>query len=205
MTADHLPLVKAIFGPDAQVTEERDLWDYLYAAEKLDTLSGKHLHAKRNHIHRFEEENDWRFAPLAEVDFPACRDLLGKWLASSGEDERDGVEEEHRAIERAFQYWDALGLDGGALWVGRELAAFSLGEMTSPDTFDVHFEKADANLDGAYPMINREFVRHIRAQHPEVRWINREDDMGRESLRRSKQSYHPDRMVEKYKLELKDG
>ena len=205
VTADHLPLVEAIFGSAAQVTEERDLWDYLYSAEKLDTLSGKHLHAKRNHIHRFEEENDWRFAPLTAADFPACRVLLDKWLASCGEDEHDGVEDEHRAIERAFQYWDALGLEGGALWVGKNLAAFSLGEMTSPDTFDVHFEKADAAVDGAYPMINREFVRHIRALHPEVRWINREDDTGRESLRRSKQSYHPDRMVEKYKVELKDG
>ena len=205
VTADHLPLVENIFGPAAQVTEERDLWDYLYSAEKLDTLSGKHLHAKRNHIHRFEEENDWRFAPLTAADFPACRALLDKWLASCGEAETDGVEDEHRAIKRAFQYWDGLGLEGGALWVGHTLAAFSLGEMTSPDTFDVHFEKADAAVDGAYPMINREFVRHIRALHPGVQWINREDDTGRESLRRSKQSYHPDRMVEKYKVELKNG
>ncbi len=202
VTADHLPLVERIFGGDAKVTEERDLWDYLYAAEKLDTLSGKHLHAKRNHIHRFEEENDWRFAPMTAGDIPACRALLDAWMASCGEDEADGIQDEYRAICRAFEYFEPLGLTGGVLWVGHSAAAFSIGEMTSPDTFDVHFEKADTAIDGAYPMINREFVRHIRALFPQVQWINREDDTGRPSLRQSKLSYHPDRVVEKYKVEL---
>ncbi len=204
VTEDHLPLVERIYGTRAQVTEERDLWDYLYEAEKLDTLAGKHLHSKRNHIHRFEEENDWRFAPLTDEDIPACRALLDKWLASCGEDESDGVEDEHRAICRAFEYRPPLGLDGGVLWAGNVLAAFSIGELAAPDTFDVHFEKADTDIDGAYPMINREFVRYIRSVHPQVRWINREDDTGRPSLRQSKLSYHPDKMVKKYKVELKD-
>ncbi len=200
VTADHLPLVRALWGDGCAVTAERDLWDYLYDAEKLDTLTGKHLHGKRNHINRFQQENRWRFAPLSAESIPACKRMLDRWMETCGEDESDGIEDEYRAIQRAFAHFDALGLDGGVLWVDEEPVAFSIGEMTSADTFDTHFEKAYATVNGAYPMINREFVRYIRAIHPQVRYINREDDMGRPSLRQSKLSYHPDRMVEKYKV-----
>ncbi len=202
VTADHLPLIREIWGDGCMVTPERDLWDYLYSAEKLDTLPGKHLHGKRNHIHRFEQENDWRFVPLKPDLFPACRQLLENWMASCGEEEKDGIFDEHRAIDRAFQYYDELGLEGGALLVSGQVVAFSLGEMACADTFDVHFEKADASINGAFTMINRELVRHLRALHPEILWINREDDTGRPSLRQSKLTYHPDRMVEKYMVEL---
>lgn len=202
VTADHLEQLRALYGDSFAVEEERGLWDYLYTAEKLDTLAGKHLHGKRNHIHRFEQENRWHFSPLSQEDFPACQALLDRWLEQRGEEERAGVADEHRAIERAFANYSALDLTGGALWVGEELAAFTMGEMTSRDTFDVHFEKADSDVDGAFSMINREFVRLVRAQYPQVVWINREDDTGQPSLRQAKLSYHPDRMVEKYKVEL---
>ena len=205
VTADHLPLARAVWGERCAVTPERDLWDYLYAAEKLDTLAGKHLHGKRNHIHRFEQENDWRFSPLTAADIPACRAMLDSWIAACGEDEQDGIDEEYRAIQRAFQYYEPLGLDGGILWTDGQVAAFSIGEMASADTFDAHFEKAYSHINGAYPMINREFVRYIRSIHPQVQWINREDDTGRPSLRQSKLTYHPDRMVEKYRVEVQDG
>ncbi len=200
VTADHLPMAWELWGDTCTVMEERNLWDYLYAAEKLDTLSGKHLHGKRNHINRFEAENDWHFAPLTQADFPACRVMLDEWMDSCGEDERDGIDDEYRAIRRAFEHYEDLGLDGGALWVGDRPVAFTMGEVISSDTFDTHFEKAYADINGAYTMINREFVRYIRRKYPSVQWINREDDTGRLSLRQSKLSYHPDRMVEKYKL-----
>ena len=75
--------------------------------------------------------------------------------------------------------------------------AFTMGSPISEDTFDIHFEKAYGEIQGAYPMINREFARWIRTHYPQVRYLNREDDMGLEGLRRAKESYYPDRMVEK--------
>lgn len=85
------------------------------------------------------------------------------------------------------------------------MAAFTMGSPIGPDTFDVHFEKAFSDLPGAYPLINREFARWLRERHPGLRWLNREDDMGLEGLRRAKSSYHPDRMVEKSTVELLDA
>ncbi|MCC8356793.1 MAG: phosphatidylglycerol lysyltransferase domain-containing protein [Oscillospiraceae bacterium] len=202
VTGEHLPTVRSLWGDKCTIEDERDYWDYLYSAEKLDTLSGKKLHGKRNHINRFTAENDWRFAPLSISELPACQALLDEWMALCGEDERDGIDEEYTAILRAFQYYEALSLEGGALWVNDRLAAFTIGEVISSNTFNVHFEKAYASINGAYTMINREFVRQIRRNHPEIQWINREDDTGRPSLRQSKLSYQPDRMVEKYKVTI---
>ena len=84
-----------------------------------------------------------------------------------------------------------------------EVVAFTIGDRLSADTYDVHFEKAYGELQGAYAMINREFARWVRQRHPEVKYLNREDDMGVEGLRKAKESYYPDLMVEKYAAVMK--
>lgn len=80
-----------------------------------------------------------------------------------------------------------------------------MGKSLGGDTYDVFFEKAYADIQGAHPMINREFARWVRAHHPEIVYLNREDDMGEENLRKAKLSYHPDLLLEKYVAELKEG
>lgn len=204
VTAEHLPLLDALYPGKYTAEPDRDYWDYLYSVEKLAELKGKKLHGKRNHINRFLEENDWRFEPLEKRHFPACQELLDMWMASCGEDEQDGIFDEYVALQKAFRHFDELGLCGGVLFSGDTLVAFTIGEAISEDTFDVHFEKAMSLVQGAYPMINREFVRYIRDHFPSIRWINREDDTGRLSLRKSKESYYPDRMVEKYTVVIQN-
>ena len=207
VTQDHLPLVEQFFSGRCEIIPERPLWDYIYSAEKLDTLSGKKLHGKRNHINRFEAENEWSFSPLTHDDFPDCLKLLSDWNSQEHGDESgmgDDAGDENVAICRALENYDALGMEGGILRISGRPVAFTLGEPVCEHTFVVHFEKAYAEINGAYPMVNREFVRFIRSKYPSVLWINREDDMGMESLRTSKESYHPDHMVEKYKAVISD-
>lgn len=205
VTKDHLPLLDGLFPGGYRVEPERPLWDYLYSAEKLATLAGKKLHGKRNHINRFEAENDWSFAPMTPADFPECMALLDEWNSENPEDRDEGATDEYNAIRRAFESFGPLGLEGGVLRVSGKVVAFTLGEVVCAHTFVVHFEKARADINGAYPMVNREFVRQIRTNHPGVSWINREDDMGHESLRQSKESYHPDAMVEKYTVVIENA
>ena len=202
VTKEHLPLLDELYPGHYTAEPERPLWDYLYSAEKLAALSGKKLHGKRNHVNRFEAEHEWSFRPLSRADFPACIDLLNRWDAEHPEDAAHGANDEAVAICRAFDRYESLGLDGGVLRVGDEPVAFTVGERICEHTFVVHFEKARTDLNGAYPMVNREFVRLIQDKYPSVRWINREDDMGIESLRRSKESYHPDGMVEKFRVTI---
>ena len=83
---------------------------------------------------------------------------------------------------------------GGATRVNGEIIAITLGERLTEDTFVVHFEKAFSEIQGAYPIINREFVRHELADYV---YVNREEDMGIEGLRKAKLSYRPDILLDK--------
>ena len=205
VTQPHLERLNTLFPGQFTAEPDTRYWDYVYSAEKLDTLAGKKLHGKRNHINRFLAENsDWTFRPMTAADAPACYRLLDDWTETCNDEERLSANDERSAIDRAFEHFDYLGLEGGMLYVKDRLVAFTIGEKISSDTYDIHFEKAYADINGAFPMINQQFVRRIRAAHPEIRWINREDDMGFESLRRSKLSYCPDRMIEKYSVVFKN-
>ena len=208
VTQAHLPLLEALCPGRFRVEVERPLWDYLYDARKLAELPGKKLHGKRNHIHRFEEEYQWSFESLTPGDYDDCMALVDEWYAQNPEDRDAGsadAADEYSAIRRAFESFGPLGLEGGVLRVSGRAVAFTVGEMVCAHTFVVHFEKARTDINGAYPMVNREFVRQVLTRHPGVKWINREDDMGLESLRKSKESYHPDAMVEKYMVVMDDG
>ena len=188
------------FPDEFTVQEDRFVFDYLYRTEKLATLSGKKLQQKRNHIHRFEDAcPDWRFQPMTAADIPACQDFQRQWLAQhTAQGSADDYASEELALGRCFAHWTELEMEGGMLFSGDQMIGYTVGEKLNSDTFDVHFEKAVADIQGAYAMINREFVRYIAEQHPEIQYINREDDMGHENLRHAKMSYAPEALVEKY-------
>lgn len=168
--------------------------DYLYLADRFIDLPGKAFDGKRNHISRFKRCYDWSFRPLDDENAGDCREIADRWLSCREPDFM--LLEERRAIERFLTYREALGVLGGVLYVSGQPAAFALGSIPRARMLDVHIEKA-LFYDGAYAMIAREFAAYARTVCP-VEYINREDDMGIESLRRAKMSYHPDRMVEKY-------
>lgn len=182
---------------------DRDGFDYLYDIDRLADLGGKKLHAKRNHINRFIENNpSWVYEDITPESLPECLEMDKEWYRRSmvreGLAEERDLGDEGRALRLAMEHYHDLGLEGGLIRVYGEVVAFTMGDLLSSDTYDVHFEKAYGELQGAYAMINREFARRVRQRHPQVRYLNREDDMGVEGLRKAKESYYPDLMVEKY-------
>lgn len=198
ITPAHRDLLAAEYPGRFSFAPETDNWDYLYLAEKLSTYSGKALHGKKNHCNRFEAENQWEFRPLTYDLIPGCLDMLDVWSEDNSERLDMSVSYEHDAIVRAFAAYEWLGLEGGVLFANGKIVGFSMGEMCCRDTFDVHFEKAQIDLNGAYPMVCRELTRLLLQKHPQLVYMNREDDMGLEPLRQSKQSYKPVGRVEKY-------
>jgi len=196
--------LEALYPGRFAFSPDEDEYDYIYSAEKLAELPGKKLHAKRNHIRRFMDENLWEFLPMTADNLELCLPVLEQWMDASGASDRE-LMEEPSAIRLAFDHFAELKLEGGILMAEGAPAAFTVGEKLSRDTYLVHFEKADGRVDGAYSMINCEFAQYILQQHPEIRYINREEDMGLENLRRAKQSYYPDFMVEKSTAVLRDA
>lgn len=198
VTEGHRALLEELWPGRFVFDTDEGTYDYLYRAERLATYAGKALHAKKNHCNRFEAENDWDFRPLTRELIPDCIDMLELWSEENSARLDPSVSEEHAAILRAFDAYEALGLEGGALFADGQIVGFSLGSMISADTFDVYFEKAEVSLNGAYPMVCRELTRLLLLRHPGLVYMNREDDMGLESLRQSKLSYRPETLLVKY-------
>lgn len=180
-------------------TELRDSADYIYSRESLETLKGKKLAAKRNHIHYFEEHFQWEVRP---IDASTMEDVLAfneEWCRQNGCYQNSSLEREGCAVRRALRHYEELGYQGIALYADGKICGFTCGEPMGKEGFCVHIEKANSEIRGAYPMINREFVRSLP---PSVRWINREDDAGDEGLRKAKLSYRPEILLMKYKAEV---
>ncbi|MDR2585019.1 MAG: phosphatidylglycerol lysyltransferase domain-containing protein, partial [Prevotellaceae bacterium] len=176
---------------------ERDSWDYIYKVDDLSTLQGKRYQSKRNHIARFTELPDWRYEPIGGANITECIEMNSAWCHLMGCTENKSLHMETCAAEMGLQNFDALGLDGALLRLSGKVVAYTLGEPINSDTFIVHVEKAFPDIRGAYPTINREFMRNLGTGFV---YVNREDDVGDEGLRRAKESYHPVFMEEKYLL-----
>lgn len=200
MTREDCLTLGALFPGKFRIHCDRDGFDYVYSIQALAGLQGKKLQKKRNHLNKFQAAHpDCAAIPIDAENTPAAREMIDAWYARRLEQEPHGdFHMERAAIARAFSHREALNMEGLLLVDNGEILAVTLGSPLSQDTFDVHFEKAWAEVDGAYTAINQAFARYLLNRYPQLRYLNREDDMGIAGLRRAKLSYHPEFLVEKY-------
>ena len=199
LTQDDCALLERLYPGKFRYHFDRDNFDYIYAIDDLADLKGRKFQRKRNHLNRFRAANpDHTLEPITEENLPQVRDLVERWYTLRLEENPHGdYHMERAAIKKAMDHRQELGLEGLLLRVNGEPVAMTMGSRLSEDTVDVHFEKALDIADGAYAAINTGFACYLREKYPQVRWLNREDDMGLEGLRKAKLSYNPDHMVEK--------
>lgn len=184
-------------------TCDRSYTDYIYARESLATLAGKKLQPKRNFANRFEAAHpSYEFLPLTPEMIPECRTLEQRWTAAKkGKNEgRLSHEAETRSLDAVFSQWSEIGASGGVIRIEGRIVAFTYGAPVNYDTFDICAEKADPETEGAYAVINRDFVRHLPENFIH---INREEDLGIEGLRKAKLSYHPEFLLHKFTVMTK--
>lgn len=194
-------MLKELYPGKFDYIEERDIFDYVYDAEKMRTLKGRKLSGKRNHINFFTKEYEGRIERrlLNEDDFSACFSLLNEWNETKNGDEdfENSIDDEYIGMKKLFDNYDKIKdkLKIYGVFIDGKLQAFSMGEKINGDMALIHIEKANADIRGLYPYINKMFVTDI---FPDVKWVNREEDMGVPGLRKAKLSYYPERFVEKY-------
>lgn len=177
----------------------RDSSDYMYLLDKLVNLKGNKLHSKRNHINYFKTNHpNWRFDLITPENLEECREMNDIWCEKHACHDDIFLYSENCAVRHCFDYYSELGLQGGLIRVDGKVIAFTMGERLNSDTYVIHIEKAFSEFRGSYQMINREFAAYVKATYPELIYMNREEDMGYKGLRKSKLSYHPDQMEDKY-------
>ena len=177
--------------------ENRNAADYLYLQSDLAEFSGKKFHSKRNFCSRFEREYEgrWIFEEITEENIDDVWLFHDAWSRKNGGGSSLTLQEESTTIALLLYNLKTLGARGGLLRVDGKVIAFTAGSPIAGDTYDVSVEKADYEVVGAYPMICREFIRNICEGY---HYINREDDMGLENLRKAKLSYNPVRLIRKF-------
>jgi hypothetical protein len=181
--------------------KERNWYEYIYSSKDLISLVGKKYQSKRNHINKFKRTYEWEYLPITKAIIPDCLTLYERWCKeSSGRNSERSLKEERIATEKVFNYYERLGLKGGALRINGEILAYSYGQPLTKDTFGIHAEKCLYDIDGGFTMINQQFAEHNCIDYP---YINREEDIGLESLRQAKMSYHPAILLEKGSVQIK--
>lgn len=193
-------LLESAFPNKFRFDYARDSFDYIYDINDLCDLAGRKYHQKRNHLHRFKEYYpQYKVQLLTKENIYLAQNFAAQWYKEKlSLNPVSDFDMEQIALDRAFRYFDELELEGMLLINETEVLAFTIGSRISTTTFDVHFEKAKDNVQGAYAAINNEFSKHLRDKFPELLFLNREEDMGIEGLRKAKESYRPHHLIEKY-------
>lgn len=207
LTNENAKTLETLFPDTFDIRFHRDSFDYVYEIDKLADLKGRKYHRKRNHYNNFcKRMPDFYVESVSSENIEHAKDFVTKWyadrLADSPENDYHG---EQLALQRCYENYEQLGMESLLLCHDGRILAFTMGSRISPNTFDVHFEKARWDVEGAYTAINSEFAKYIRNKYPEVEFLNREEDMGLEGLRKAKESYFPHHMVEKAVAILKEN
>ncbi|MBQ8278343.1 MAG: DUF2156 domain-containing protein [Roseburia sp.] len=199
LNSDDMQTLEALCPGRFRFHCDRGSHDYVYAIDDLADLPGKKYQKKRNHCNRFKTDNpNYRVEPLNENNLSLVKEMIGNWYWDKlAENPEADYLMEQTALYKALRHFHELEMDGLVLFIENEVVAITLGSRLTPNTIDVQFEKAKGEINGAYAVINQEFARYLRAKYPEVKFLNREEDMGIEGLRIAKQRYFPHHMIEK--------
>ncbi len=208
LSQDECAMLESLYPGKFRFHIDRNSFDYIYPIEELAELKGRKYQRKRNHFNRFRQNHpDYTLCPITDENTIDVSEFLDKWYSDRlSADPHADFHMERAAIAKALRYRKELGLEGLILKSNGQILAMTLGSLLTQTTFDVQFEKALDIADGAYPAINCEFAHHLREKYPCLQWLNREEDMGLEGLRKAKMSYCPERFVEKsWACLLEDG
>jgi len=178
---------------------DRDQCDYIYLTEDLIKLEGRKYHRKRNHIKKFKERYSYQYLSLTSEWVSECLRLEDEWCDLRHCEAIPGLANESLAIKEVLTHFDRLGVKGGAILIGGKVEAFTLGEPLNRETVVIHIEKANPAFEGLYSLINQAFLEEEWSGYV---YVNREQDLGEEGLRKAKESYFPHHMINKYTITL---
>lgn len=197
MSAEESMLLEELYPGVFCFHPDRDGCDYVYRIEDLATLKGRKFQKKRNHVNRFWDNHpDCRAQVLTQENAAAAEAMIARWFAARADDGDFLLEQ--KAISRAFSHREQLDIAGMLLIENGKVLAVTMGSPLAGNTFDVHFEKALEEVDGAYAAINQAFSNYLWETYPHLEYLNREDDLGIPGLRKAKLSYNPDHLVVKF-------
>ena len=188
------------FGNIFEIIADRDTFDYIYLTEDLSTLPGKNYQKKRNHCSRFERDYpEYTFNVITAENVEKAKEFQREWCCRNNCDESQGLFAEREGIIEILDNIDKTNVIGAFIETRDGVVAFTLAAPINDNMVDIIVEKAFHEITGAYAIINRDFARNCLQDY---KYINREDDMGQENLRKAKLANFPCEIRTKYLAKL---
>lgn len=183
------------------ISPNRDRFDYIYNVSDLINLNGRKLHSKKNHLNKFL--NLYPNFVYERIDSSNAIDVFESYVEwfNKNPNITDGLRNEFVGIESTLRNFNLLDMKGGVIKIDNKIAAFTLGEQINSNSVVIHIEKANTFYEGIYQAINQQFLCN---DWNDMEFVNREEDLGIEGLRRAKMTYNPIRFVEKFEARLKE-
>ena len=182
------------------IVEERRNWDYIYNCEELVELKGNRFHKKKNLLRQFMKKYDYRYLPFGPDLIEAAMAMQDDWCSWRDCESSSILSAENRSVHKVLAHWEDLqGLTGGVIQVDDLIVAYTVAERLSSDTVVIHYEKGCPDYKGVYQAINQMFLSQLNGKY---RWVNREQDLGEEGLRKAKLSYNPVEFLKKYRVTI---
>ncbi len=189
----------SLYGDKVKYIEDEGNFDYIYNAEELISLSGKKFHSKKNHFNSFITSYSYCIKDLKEPGVgEACINFSKKWLDDKT-GKTDELWHELQAIENLINYCTELNIEGMAVYVEDKIVGFTLGQKLNDDMVIIHIEKGDNDFRGVYAFLNRVF---LDKYFHDIKYVNRQEDVGLKGLRKAKMSYHPVKFEKKYNVNI---
>ncbi len=195
LTRDDLEYMGKYVASEERIIFDRDNSDYLYNTEDLLNLRGKKYDGKRNHINKFKKLHEFEYVPLECSLLDECTRIMEEWCRQKNCSCQEGDYCERSANLELLRNFRTLGCKGALIKVDGDYEAFTVGEMLNDNTAVIHIEKAKNTIDGLFTLINQQFVQH---EWSGTAFVNREQDLGLEGMRKAKLSYNPVSIVEKF-------
>ena len=192
---------RSTVGDRIEIEEERDNWDYLYSISELVELRGNRFHKKKNLVNQFKKKYNFTYEPLGPDMIDPAMAMQADWCNWRDCESSDVLSAENRSVHKILANWEELAdLIGGVLMVEDMIVAYTIAEKLSSDTIVIHYEKGCPDFKGVYQAINQMFLEHLEG---DFQWVNREQDLGEEGLRKAKLSYNPVGFLKKYRVTVK--
>ena len=198
LTLSAAETLERLFPGEFEIEACRDYAEYLYTRERLAELPGSEMASKRHDVSTFFRDygSRTRIERIRPEHIESIRAFQKIWLETKNHGLEDvQLECENDAIQRGLDQFEALGLTGIAVFIDDAMAGYAYGAPLSESCYDVLIEKGDRRYPDIYRVLNRDLVRLCCGDYA---WINREEDVGAPGLRKSKLSYKPDRLLEKF-------
>lgn len=194
---DKLEYFKEYFKEGIEITDDRNSSDYLYLTEDLINLRGKRFHRKKNHLNSFKKNYEFEYVKLTDDLISECIRINEEWCARRSCEQHKDLYCERLANVEALNNFKTLKFEGALIKIDGKYEAFTVGELLNDDTAVIHIEKANEDIRGLYNAINQQFCEN---NWKDTVYINREQDLGIEGLRKAKLSYNPVKLINKYTI-----